>query len=324
MGFLRRWIRYLPLLALRRACMRLLKRNTPNFYNGRAEQLPRAAVSVAASPAQVELSGRHLHPLGISDIIFQLLTFDLILQHTTISSAFGSIANCVALQPIDRNFSRFSEPSAENLLPRDGLLSDMTGKGKSRWAESEEDAARAAALKKEKELKRRLKKEKEAAAAAAARKLQDSQGDTKGKGRETNAPTAGRYVDDDDDDGSERPAKRRRLTPEPAAPGEKEGVPGNIKLLRFQGGGFGRSRSVENYDKLNDIEEGAYGWVARAKEIATGRVVALKRLKIEPNDRNGLPVTGLREIQILKDCEHRNIVEMKEVVVGEDTTKIEK
>lgn len=195
----------------------------------------------------------------------------------------------------------------------------MTSKGKSRWADSEEETARTAALKKEKELKKRLKKEKEAAA-AAARRAQETQAEAKGKARET----AGGEVDEA---ASERPAKRRRLTPDPAAPGEsdREDVgKDNTRLLRFQGGGFGPSRSVENYDKLNDIEEGAYGWVARAREIATGRVVALKRLKIEPNDRNGLPVTGLREIQILKDCEHRNIVELKEVVVGEDTTKIEK
>lgn len=193
----------------------------------------------------------------------------------------------------------------------------MTGNGKSRWADSEEDAARTAALKKEKELKKRLKKEKEA---AAARRAQEARAEAKGKGkaRETAAG-------DSDDADSERPAKRRRLTPEPPAPGEREdGAKDSTRLLRFQGGGFGPSRSVENYDKLNDIEEGAYGWVARAREIATGRVVALKRLKIEPNDRNGLPVTGLREIQILKDCGHRNIVELKEVVVGEDTAKIEK
>lgn len=197
----------------------------------------------------------------------------------------------------------------------------MTGKGKSRWADSEEDAARTAALKKEKELKKRLKKEKEAA--AAARRAQEAQTDPKGKARET---STAEDETDEQDAAAERPAKRRRLTPETTAPpvadGSKEGR--ETKLLRFQGGGFGRARSVENYDKLNDIEEGAYGWVARARELATGKVVALKRLKIEPNDRNGLPVTGLREIQILKDCEHRNIVELKEVVVGEDTTRIEK
>lgn len=174
-----------------------------------------------------------------------------------------------------------------------------------RWADSVEDLAREAALKKEKELKKRLKKERDAAAAQ--------------KAAEESAQRKARQAEDDEDENSARPSKRRKVTPEPA-----DGDTGSARLLRFQGGGFGKSRSVENYDKLNDIEEGAYGWVARAKEIATGKVVALKRLKIEPNDRNGLPVTGLREIQILKDCEHRNIVKLQEVVVGEDTSRIEK
>lgn len=175
----------------------------------------------------------------------------------------------------------------------------MTG----RWADSAEDLAREAALKKEKELKKRLKKEKDAAAAR--------------KAAEEAAQRKAREVEEEDEEHSARPSKRRKVTPERADPG-------SAKLLRFHGGGFGKARSVEKYDKLNDIEEGAYGWVARAKEIATGKVVALKRLKIEPNDRNGLPVTGLREIQILKDCEHRNIVKLQEVVVGEDTSRIEK
>lgn len=191
----------------------------------------------------------------------------------------------------------------------------MSGKGKSRWADSEEDAAREAKARKEKEEKKRLKREK----AEAARRAEE----------ESRRQAATAQAGDDSQDG--RPSKRRRLTPErPAgqqqAKGEEASGAGP-RLLRFQaggGGGFGRSDSVEKYDKLNDIEEGAYGWVARAKEIATGEVVALKRLKIEPNDRNGLPVTGLREIQILKDCEHRNIVKLREVVVGEDTAKIEK
>lgn len=175
-----------------------------------------------------------------------------------------------------------------------------------RWADSAEDLAREAALKKEKELKKRLKKERDA---AAARKAAEEAAQRRAREAEV----------DEDDENSARPSKRRKVTPEAA-----DADTGSARLLRFQGGGFGKSRSVENYDKLNDIEEGAYGWVARAKEIATGKVVALKRLKIEPNDRNGLPVTGLREIQILKDCEHRNIVKLQEVVVGEDTSRIEK
>lgn len=182
----------------------------------------------------------------------------------------------------------------------------------SRWADDGEDAALEAQRKKEKEEKKRLKAEKarkleaeksarEAAAAEAARQLQQEPQET--------------------DSANRPPTKRRKVSPERAT---SDGTYNATKLLRFEGGTFNKSRSVENYDKLNDIEEGAYGWVSRARELSTGKVVALKRLKIDPKDRGGLPVTGLREIQILKDCDHRNIVKLREVVVGDDTSKIEK
>ncbi|KAK3340090.1 kinase-like domain-containing protein [Neurospora tetraspora] len=196
----------------------------------------------------------------------------------------------------------------------------MTGKGKSRWADSAEDAALEAQLKKEKEEKKRLKAEKARKAEAEKKK------------REAEAAAAQRQHQQqqtgDDDHVNGPPAKRRRLSPDrdaapPQAAPTTASSNDSSKLLRFEGGRFGKCRSVENYDKLNDIEEGAYGWVARAREIETGKVVALKRLKIDPKDRSGLPVTGLREIQILKDCSHRNIVQLKEVVVSDDTSKIE-
>ncbi|KAK3313790.1 kinase-like domain-containing protein [Apodospora peruviana] len=208
----------------------------------------------------------------------------------------------------------------------------MTGNGKSRWADDEEDAALEAQLRKEKEEKKRLKAEKarklgaekQAAAAAAAASAAAQ--------REQQA-----HYDGDEGANNGPPSKRRRLSPEheTAGAGASSSAPAGgssdrntssssaPKLLRFDGGAFGKSRSVEEYDKLNDIEEGAYGWVARAQEHATGKVVALKRLKIDPKDRSGLPVTGLREIQILKDCDHRNVLKLQEVVVGQDTSKIE-
>lgn len=193
----------------------------------------------------------------------------------------------------------------------------MASKAKgSRWATTEEDAALEAQLKKEKEEKKRLK-------AVKARKQQE-EADRAKAAAATAAAQQQTNRDGEGDDGP--PAKRRRLSPEPdaAQPQNTTDKPAQPRLLRFEGGGFGKCRSVENYDKLNDIEEGAYGWVARAKELATGKIVALKRLKIDPKDRSGLPVTGLREIQILRDCAHRNVVRLKEVVVGQDTRKIEK
>lgn len=165
----------------------------------------------------------------------------------------------------------------------------------SRWATTAEDDAQ---LKKEKEEKKRRKAEKaqkleaEKAAAEAAAKAQQ-------------------------EDAPDRPSKRRKTTPQP----DDDAPP---KLLRFETEGWSKSRSVENYDKLNDIEEGTYGWVARATEIKTGKVVALKRLKFDTADRGGLPVTGLREIQILKDLRHKNVVGMEEVVVGDDVDRVDK
>lgn len=174
---------------------------------------------------------------------------------------------------------------------------------KSRWADAEEDAAVEARLKQEKEEKKRRKAEKaqrldaekQAAAAAAA--------------------AAAQQESEDDD----RPSKRRRKqTPPPADDGEP------AELLRFKAGTWGPSNSIDDFDKLNDIEEGTYGFVARASSRKTGKVVALKRLKFDPADRSGLPVTGLREIQILQSCRHRNIVGLEEVVVGNDTSSMTK
>ncbi|KAK4242399.1 hypothetical protein C8A03DRAFT_40215 [Achaetomium macrosporum] len=187
----------------------------------------------------------------------------------------------------------------------------MASKAKSRWADDEADAALEAQLKKEKEEKKRLKAEK-------ARKLEAE--------RQAREAAAAAAAHEEGDGAHGPPAKRRKVSTEPDTRQSAGGADASVnipRLLRFEGGAFGRCRSVENYDKLNDIEEGAYGWVSRAKEMATGRVVALKRLKIDPKDRGGLPVTGLREIQILKDCDHRNVVKLREVVVGDDTSKIE-
>ena len=180
--------------------------------------------------------------------------------------------------------------------PTSNPTTTMSSKPKSRWADDDEDAALEAQRKREKEEKKRLKAEKQRKADEAALRL---------KAQQETSQT------------QEPPTKRRKISPSPQA----ELPP--AKLLRFPAPDWKKCRSVEDYEKLNDIEEGAYGWVSRAKDSKTGKVVALKRLKMD-NANDGVPVTGLREIQTLMDCEHVNIVGLREVVVGEDTRKIEK
>lgn len=80
------------------------------------------------------------------------------------------------------------------------------------------------------------------------------------------------------------------------------------------------SRSVYAYEKLNQIEEGSYGVVFRARDKQTGDIVALKKLKLG-EEKNGFPITALREIYALMSCRHENVVGIREVVVGDTLTQ---
>ncbi|KAF8378130.1 hypothetical protein HHK36_029467 [Tetracentron sinense] len=80
-------------------------------------------------------------------------------------------------------------------------------------------------------------------------------------------------------------------------------------------------RSVFEFESLNRIDEGTYGVVFRAKDNKTGEIVALKKVKME-KEREGFPLTSLREINILLSFHHPSIVDVKEVVMGENLDNI--
>ncbi|GAA0183940.1 non-receptor serine/threonine protein kinase [Lithospermum erythrorhizon] len=97
--------------------------------------------------------------------------------------------------------------------------------------------------------------------------------------------------------------------PEPALPPQR-----NVNML--QG-----CRSVDEFERLNKIDEGTYGVVYRAQDKKTGEIVALKKVKME-KEREGFPLTSLREINILLSFHHPSIVDVKEVVVGSSLDSI--
>ncbi|XP_030078197.1 cyclin-dependent kinase 11B isoform X10 [Microcaecilia unicolor] len=80
-------------------------------------------------------------------------------------------------------------------------------------------------------------------------------------------------------------------------------------------------RSVEEFHCLNRIEEGTYGVVYRARDKKTEEIVALKRLKME-KEKEGFPITSLREINTILKAQHPNIVTVREIVVGSNMDKI--
>lgn len=80
-------------------------------------------------------------------------------------------------------------------------------------------------------------------------------------------------------------------------------------------------RRVEEFERLNRISEGTYGVVYRAREKKSGNICALKRVKMD-RERDGFPLTSIREINILLNFHHPNIVNVNEVVVGASLDQI--
>jgi len=70
---------------------------------------------------------------------------------------------------------------------------------------------------------------------------------------------------------------------------------------------------MERYQKLEKIGEGTYGIVYKAKDRLSDSIVALKRIRLEAEDE-GIPSTAIREISLLKELRHPNIVRLYDVV----------
>jgi cyclin-dependent kinase 10 len=78
---------------------------------------------------------------------------------------------------------------------------------------------------------------------------------------------------------------------------------------------YGSCRPVTEFEKLNRIGEGTYGIVYRARDTKSNEIVALKKVRME-QEKDGIPISSLREMNLLLSLRHENIVLLKEVVVG--------
>jgi len=75
------------------------------------------------------------------------------------------------------------------------------------------------------------------------------------------------------------------------------------------------SRDISEFIKLETIGQGTYGHVYKASDKTSLEIVALKKIKMD-NEKEGFPITAIREIKILKSLRHENIVELKEIVTS--------
>lgn len=69
------------------------------------------------------------------------------------------------------------------------------------------------------------------------------------------------------------------------------------------------------YAIVSQVGEGTFGKVYKAKNTITQVHVALKRIRME-SERDGFPVTAMREIKLLQSLEHVNIVRLHEMMVS--------
>jgi cyclin-dependent kinase len=70
---------------------------------------------------------------------------------------------------------------------------------------------------------------------------------------------------------------------------------------------------MKKYEKIEKIGEGTYGVVYKAKNKDTGQSVALKRMRLD-SEEEGVPCTAIREISLLKELKHENIVRLFDVI----------
>nr|CAD7451994.1 unnamed protein product [Timema tahoe] len=72
------------------------------------------------------------------------------------------------------------------------------------------------------------------------------------------------------------------------------------------------SRLMERYEKISKIGEGSYGMVFKCRNRDTGQIVAIKKF-VESEDDPLIRKIALREIRLLKNLKHPNLVNLLEV-----------
>ncbi|CAO1628406.1 unnamed protein product [Parajaminaea phylloscopi] len=127
------------------------------------------------------------------------------------------------------------------------------------------------------------------------------------------------------------PVEEQIVPPPPLEEGEAEATPPSLtsaqrrravreRLVPLKDRVFVGCSNPTAYQKVDEskgglLGMGTFGEVSRAKHIATGTEVALKKIKIQANEsHNGMPITAIREIKLLKELNHPNICPVVDMV----------
>lgn len=72
-------------------------------------------------------------------------------------------------------------------------------------------------------------------------------------------------------------------------------------------------KKYDKYQKLEKIGEGTYGIVYKVKDIKSNQLYALKKIRLQAEEE-GTPSTAVREISLLLELNHVNIVQLIDVI----------
>ncbi|XP_057243500.1 cyclin-dependent kinase 18-like [Malurus melanocephalus] len=98
---------------------------------------------------------------------------------------------------------------------------------------------------------------------------------------------------------------QRRFSMEANSP-----ITSDVFLSLFQSDiGFGK---LETYVKLDKLGEGTYATVFKGRSKLTENLVALKEIRLEHEE--GAPCTAIREVSLLKNLKHANIVTLHDII----------
>ncbi|OAQ85407.1 CMGC/CDK protein kinase [Purpureocillium lilacinum] len=86
-----------------------------------------------------------------------------------------------------------------------------------------------------------------------------------------------------------------------------------LNHLRPKSSFVGCSR-ISDYELMGKLGEGTFGEVHRARSRKTGALVALKKI-IMHHEKDGFPITALREIKLLKLLSHPNILRLEDMAI---------
>lgn len=100
-------------------------------------------------------------------------------------------------------------------------------------------------------------------------------------------------------------------------PRSTSGVEENLPLVAPARKRWQWSRDVSEFEEIEQIGEGTYGQVLMGRDRVSDEIVALKKVRMD-QEKEGFPVTAIRELKMLRSLRHENVVRLKEIVTGQN------